>query len=155
MAEHLVILRKKWLNNILAAVKPVEFRAGRDRRAPWGRVTVGDRLWLKESGGPVRGVAYAGVPLFTDGQMAVWAGQAACGPQWGTSIDLAWAERLAAAKYATLVPIERIENLATPLDASDIRGRRQDAWQVLDPEDAGLLWTRYFDAITGNDEAAA
>lgn len=155
MTDHLVILRKKWLNRILDGVKPVEFRAGHDRRAPWGRVAAGDRLWLKESGGPVRGVAYAGVSLCTDGHRAIWAAQAACGVRWATSIDLAWAERLATARYATLVPLERVERLAKPLDASDIRGRRQDAWQVLDGEDAGLLWDRYFDVLTTRDEAVA
>jgi len=155
MTDHLVILRKKWLTRVLDGVKPVEFRAGRDRRAPWGRVAAGDRLWLKQSGGPVRGVAYAGTPLYTDGPRAIWAGQAACGAQWVTSIDLAWAERLAAARYATLVPLERVERLTKPLDASDIRGRRQDAWQVLDVEDAGLLWDRYFNVLTAPTGAVA
>jgi ASC-1-like (ASCH) protein len=57
--SHLVILRRAYLNEILAGRKKVESRFTRSRRAPFGRIGVGDRLFLKLSSGPVCARAFA------------------------------------------------------------------------------------------------
>lgn len=155
MTDHLVILRPKWLLNILDGSKRVEFRAGRSRRAPYGKVTAGDRLWLKASGGNVWGVAYAqktssGGPLHSF-ELAVLLMDS----DVRSTIDDEWAERVMTSRYVTVVRVDRVERLTTTIDVSDIRGTRQDAWQVLDREDANLIWTRYYHALVAAEEAVA
>ena len=58
MAEwHLVILKRPYIEAILAGRKTVESRFMLRRRAPFGRVMAGDRFFLKISSGPVCAVA--------------------------------------------------------------------------------------------------
>ena len=54
---HLVILKKPYLEAILEGRKRIESRFTRTRRSYFGRVFTGDVLFLKESSGPVCGVA--------------------------------------------------------------------------------------------------
>lgn len=56
---HLVILKKPYLDLILAGEKTVESRFTRTKRPPFGKVASGDTLFLKESSGSVRAVATA------------------------------------------------------------------------------------------------
>ena len=53
MANHLVILKKPYLDAILAGRKKIESRFTRTKRYAFGRVLPGDKLFLKESSGPV------------------------------------------------------------------------------------------------------
>ena len=57
MIHHLVILKKHYLFRVLRGYKTVECRLSRHKRPPFGVVTVGDTLWLKQSGGPVTATA--------------------------------------------------------------------------------------------------
>jgi ASC-1-like (ASCH) protein len=56
---HLVIMKKPYLDAILAGRKRVESRFAKTKRVYIGRVLAGDKLFLKESSGPVRAVATA------------------------------------------------------------------------------------------------
>ncbi|MHC4644753.1 MAG: ASCH domain-containing protein [Planctomycetota bacterium] len=56
-ANHLVILKKAYLAAIVSGCKRIESRFTVTRRGYIGRVGPGDRLFLKESGGPVCAVA--------------------------------------------------------------------------------------------------
>ena len=58
---HLVILKKPYLEAILDGSKTIESRFTMTRRAHFGRVLPGDKLFLKESSGPVCAVATASV----------------------------------------------------------------------------------------------
>jgi len=51
--HHLVILKKPYLEAILAGRKQIESRFMRTKRHAFGRVLPGDRLFLKVSSGPV------------------------------------------------------------------------------------------------------
>jgi len=53
MTNHLVILKKPYLDAILAGRKTIESRFIKTRHSPFGKVTAGDRLFLKISSGPV------------------------------------------------------------------------------------------------------
>ncbi len=53
MANHLVILRKPYLDAILAGRKTIESRFMKTRHSPFGKVAAGDKLFLKASSGPV------------------------------------------------------------------------------------------------------
>ncbi|MFC1739598.1 ASCH domain-containing protein [Planctomycetota bacterium] len=50
---HLVILKKPYLEAILAGRKKLESRFSSAKRPPFGQVKVGDKLFLKKSSGPV------------------------------------------------------------------------------------------------------
>ena len=54
---HLVILKRPYLDSILAGEKTIELRLTRARRPRCGRVCPRDQLLLKASGGPVCGRA--------------------------------------------------------------------------------------------------
>ena len=54
---HLVILKKPYMDAILAGRKTIESRFTRSRYSFISRVQKGDMLFLKESAGPVRGKA--------------------------------------------------------------------------------------------------
>jgi len=58
---HLAILKKPYLAAILDGSKTIESRFTMTRRAHFGRVLPGDKLFLKESSGPVCAVATASV----------------------------------------------------------------------------------------------
>jgi hypothetical protein len=67
MNSHLVILKKPYLDLILSGEKTVELRLTRARHPICGRVSPGDRLWLKVSAGPVCGRATVeGVEYYAD-----------------------------------------------------------------------------------------
>jgi ASC-1-like (ASCH) protein len=51
--NHLVILKKPYIDAILEGRKTVESRLTMTRRAYWRRILYGDRLFLKQSSGPV------------------------------------------------------------------------------------------------------
>ena len=56
---HLVILKKFYLDKILDGSKKAESRLTRSRVPPFNTIAVGDTLFLKESCGPVCGIAQA------------------------------------------------------------------------------------------------
>jgi len=57
---HLVILKKPYLDAILAGQKTIESRFMKNKCSPFGRVKPGDNLFLKISSGPVCAKAVAG-----------------------------------------------------------------------------------------------
>ena len=56
---HLVILKSQYLEAILAGQKQIESRFTKTSCVPFGRVSAGDRLFLKLSSGPVCAAATA------------------------------------------------------------------------------------------------
>jgi ASC-1-like (ASCH) protein len=56
---HLVILKKPYLDAILAGRKKIESRLSKTKPYTLGRVLAGDKLFLKESSGPVCATAKA------------------------------------------------------------------------------------------------
>ena len=54
---HLVILKQPYLNAILEGRKTIEMRLTKSSHHGFGRVFTGDKLFIKESSGPVRATA--------------------------------------------------------------------------------------------------
>ena len=54
--EHLAIMKKSWglTDKILTGEKTVESRWYKSRRAPWDKIKTGDRVFFKDTAGPVR-----------------------------------------------------------------------------------------------------
>ncbi|HBG26166.1 MAG: hypothetical protein A2Y10_13470 [Planctomycetes bacterium GWF2_41_51] len=57
MNSHLVILKKFYLDKILDGSKPVESRLLKAAFPPFDSIAIGDRLFLKQSSGPVCAIA--------------------------------------------------------------------------------------------------
>ena len=55
MQHHLAILATGWIEPILHGSKTIESRFTKVRCAPYGKVNTGDLIYMKESGGPVKG----------------------------------------------------------------------------------------------------
>ncbi len=57
--DHVAIMRRSWklIEKILAGEKTVESRWFKHRGCPWGKVSVGDTIYFKDSAGPVRAKA--------------------------------------------------------------------------------------------------
>ena len=56
---HIAIMKKKWglTDKIIDGSKTVEMRWYKHRSTPWDKVSVGDEIFFKDSGGPVRAKA--------------------------------------------------------------------------------------------------
>ena len=57
MTYHLAILKKQYLDLILHGKKSIESRFTKTRRAPFGRIDPGDKIFFKVSSGPVLATA--------------------------------------------------------------------------------------------------
>ncbi|HRF93563.1 MAG TPA: hypothetical protein PLZ51_00145 [Aggregatilineales bacterium] len=55
---HVAILANKYLESILNLDKTIESRFSLSKRMPYQRVNVGDVLLLKQTSGPIKGIAY-------------------------------------------------------------------------------------------------
>jgi len=64
--EHLAVVKKPYLDAILAGRKTIELRLTRTARPPYRAIDRGDTIWFKMSGGPVGVVARAGRVKFLD-----------------------------------------------------------------------------------------
>ena len=54
---HLAIIKRSYLNAIIAGKKTIELRLTKTRTAPFGRICKGDQIYLKASAGPVMATA--------------------------------------------------------------------------------------------------
>jgi hypothetical protein len=131
-----VILRRPYLDKILAGRKRIESRFTRSRRSPFGCISVGDRLFLKVSSGPVCARAIVKRVLefenLSPGKIKqlkakynglILGGEGYWADKWGS-------------KYGVLVWLERVGRI------EPVRIEKKDwrAWVVLsEGEDFGLL----------------
>jgi len=133
---HLVILKQPYLNAILDGRKQIESRFTKTKREPIGQIRPGDRLFLKESSGPVRAVATAAAIKnfcnLTPGQIAKIR-QRYNGQIRGT--DGYWRGK-ADCRFGFLVWLNHVE----PIEPVRIHKRDWRAWVVLTAkENFGLL----------------
>ena len=129
MPAHLAILRPFYLNLILSGQKTIECRLTRTARPPFRVVKKGQRIYLKQSSGPVRALATAGKiicrRITTPKDLKAIRQKY---NQWIIAKDDFWESRNAAG-YCTLIFLEDVQPLAQPfrISKNDMR-----AWVVLD-----------------------
>jgi hypothetical protein len=127
---HLAILREPYLAQVLLGEKTIESRFARVRAAPYGRVALGDLIWLKRAGGPIAGVARAAevrqfadlTPERVDALLDQFADALRLGEDF--------AARARRGRYATLIWLDHVRALTPPLPYPR-RDRR--GWVILEP----------------------
>jgi ASC-1-like (ASCH) protein len=135
---HLAILKKPYLEAILAGQKQIESRFTRTKRAHFGRVSPGDKLFLKESSGPV--CATASVATVKNFQNLTPKQIIELKQKYNRQIcgsDEYWQSK-ADCKFGLLVWLEEIQ----PMEPVRIGKKDWRAWVVLtEKENFGLLKT--------------
>lgn len=135
MRKHLAILHRSVIDSILSGTKTIETRFSEKKIAPFGAISVGDLVFMKEPGGDIIGqfrvkkvFSYEGLTekdiekIFQDfGKEISWENQ---------EEEAAFFEQKKSSKYGTLIFIGESERLITSpviFKKSDQRG-----WVVLD-----------------------
>ncbi len=132
MSVHVAILKKPYLDAILRGTKTIESRLSKTAGPPFGRVEAGERVYLKQSAGPVRGMATAEAVFSQDGLTPrdVQAIRRRFEPRVGGD-DAYWRGRVGC-RFATMISLSDVE----PCDVGPrYRTQHMRAWYVL-PNDA-------------------
>ena len=129
MPGHLAILRPFYLNLILSGQKTIECRLTRTSKPPFGVVKKGQRIYLKQSSGPVLGLATAGKVICR--RITCPEDLSLIRQDYNQRImaeDDFW-ESSHAARYCTLIFLKAVRTLPEPFRISkkDMR-----AWVLLD-----------------------
>jgi ASC-1-like (ASCH) protein len=131
--DHVAIMQPSWglLPKIIAGTKTVESRWYVQRRAPWGRINPGDKVYFKNAGAPVTVRAFvSGVRQFdnlTPAKVQELLGT--YGQQDGLAageLPLFY-ERFKAKRYCILVSLDRVEQIA-PFQIDKSGYGLQSAW---------------------------
>ena len=131
--HHLAILRKPYLDLIVMGCKQLEFRLTRVCQPPFGKAAPGERVYLKQSGGPYRAQAIIEAALYV--QLGAHWPLERLREQFQPQIqasDEFW-EQKAGARYASLLWLTDVETIARDKVPSDILNlsKAQSAWRVV------------------------
>ena len=136
MQHHLAILSPGWIELILDSHKTIESRFTKVRCAPFGKIHTGDLVYMKESGGPVKGqFTVAKVETFenlTDEQICDLFYKEYRDQIFSTSLSASMhrpPEKWLSAKHATLIHVENVIAYGSPFPYQQ-KGR--SAWLLLD-----------------------
>ena len=136
MAIHICILKRNYVEAVLAGTKTTEARLTRTAMPPFGRIAVGERLFLKASGGPFMATALArsvhAEPDVTPERFDQL--RRRFQPSVG-GLDVFWDQRRATTRFATFVGLSDVTPLST---GPAYRVANMKAWYVL-PESASPL----------------
>jgi hypothetical protein len=134
--HHLVILKKPYLDAILAGRKRIESRFARTKRYAFGRVAAGDKLFLKVSSGPVCATATVAAVKKFDGLTPQKLAELKRRYNQDVLGDDAYWRSKAGCKFGLLVWLEDVR----PMDPVRICKRDWRAWVVLmEKQDFGLI----------------
>ena len=121
---HLAVFVAPFLDAILDGRKTIESRFGLHRAAPFERVSAGDFILLKKSGGPVVGIAIAGdASYFRLDRQTLHEIRSRFAAQIYAEDDEFWEER-AGKRFATLIEIDTVSKIET----LEIDKRDRRAW---------------------------
>jgi len=137
--NHLVILKKRYVEAIVDGRKTIESRFTKSRREPFGRIVAGDKLFFKVSSGVVCAVGFVErVAEFRDLTRGKIAGLKKRYNRTICGADEYWDEKKDS-RYGVLVWIRDVRVMgAVNIDKKDWR-----AWVILrDGKDYGLLKKR-------------
>lgn len=126
--QHLAVFTKGVIDQILAKQKTIESRFSKFQFAPYKRVRRGDEIFMKESGGRVRGKFTAANVLFFSELNPKKLGDLRREYEEELKVDKSFWQNKKDSKYATLIFVKDSEPLANPilLEKHDKR-----AWVIL------------------------
>lgn len=126
---HVAVLLKPYLDLVLAGTKRVECRLTQQPIAPFEAIEPGERIYLKQSGGPYRASAVAGEVLFEANlsparvrQLYKHYNEYICG-------EIEFWRRKKSARFATLVWLEQVEPAEVGPALAPSRGL---AWRTIE-----------------------
>lgn len=134
MKKHLAIFSKSVITQIFAGHKTIESRFSQKRIPPFGDISVGDLVYIKESGEEIRGQFKVAKVLSFEGLdkkdwqliQNAYAAELSLG---SNEADAAYFKSHAAARYGTIIFMDRVEQFITSpikFTKKDLRG-----WVVL------------------------
>lgn len=111
---HVAIFSEPFLSSVLDGSKTVESRISRVRCAPFGEVTRGDVILIKEVAGPICGIALASEVWFFDlsleplDRIRSRFGKYICGDDefWASRADAGFATLIELAEITTISPLQ-------------------------------------------------
>lgn len=124
---HLAVLGQPYLDRILSGVKTVESRMSLNRTLPYGAVTAGDLIFLKERAGPLVGIAEV-KHVENHGPLGSQDLQALL-ELWrdGLALESDWVEAKRAARYLSLFVLSQVTNV----QPAHVEKRDRRPWVVL------------------------
>ena len=131
MQHHLAILTQPWLDLILEGKKTIESRFTKIRCAPYGKIDTGDVVYLKESGGPVKGqFTVCEVETYTDltSEMRHEINRRYHRHIFVDPLFQGFWEKWYASKYATLIHVDNVIAYQNPFS---FQKKDAQAWIVL------------------------
>ncbi|MGB1286597.1 MAG: ASCH domain-containing protein [Aggregatilineales bacterium] len=124
---HLAILATQYINLILDGKKTVESRFSIHKRMPYKRINPGDIIFLKETGGPIRGICYVSKTEFFDLKKDVSLSEIMDEYRNELQIhDISYWQRYKKANYATLIHLENVR----AIDPMPFSKRDRNAWVI-------------------------
>jgi len=127
VTHHLVVLTSEHLNNILRGQKTVECRLSRTKRPPYGVLTAGDVLWLKQSGGPIRATTTARHVQFVHPFAKAELKYISHGYGEALQVDRTFFDNRHQSRYATLIRLGRVRRV----EPFSVEKNDRNAWVVL------------------------
>ena len=126
--NHLAILHKGPLEKIFSGEKTIESRFTKNRCLPFGRISEGDTILLKESSGPIRGkTRVLRVLSFSD--LTPKKVEELFNQYPGIKAGPNFVQRKTESKFATLMFLSEAEQFNSPLQ---IKKTDRRAWVILD-----------------------
>lgn len=129
MRTHLAILREPYLTLILVLEKTIESRFTKVMALPYGRVSVGDRILLKKSGGLVVGEAYILKVMYFRDLSREKILELAEKYKNELRITPEFLQSKLDSKYITLIWLERVKRFDTPYT---FKKNDQRSWIILE-----------------------
>ncbi|MFC1617763.1 hypothetical protein ACFL2B_00615 [Patescibacteria group bacterium] len=126
--QHLAVFSKGVIEQILGGEKTIESRFAKFKFAPYKRIAEGDIVYMKESGGKVKGKFTAGKVIFLEDLDAKRLKHIKAKYGERLKVSSSFWQTKAKARYATLIAIKNAEALTNPL-ALDKHDKR--SWVVL------------------------
>jgi ASC-1-like (ASCH) protein len=111
MKTHLAVLYKPYLDLILEGKKTIEARFSKVKIAPFRHVDTGDKILLKESGGPVRGEAVVKDVKYYEGLTPGKIEEIVHSFKDGLRIKKDFLQQKIHSKYATLIFLENVREV--------------------------------------------
>ena len=136
MPIHICIVKRPYIAAVLAGTKTTEARLTRTAMPPFGRIEVGERLFLKASGGPFMATALARTVICEDRITPERFDQLRARHQPAVGgVDEFWEQRRETTRFATFIGLADVTEIST---GPAYRVANMKAWYVL-PDAASPL----------------